>query len=437
MQSVTGRVRSFKQPYGGFLRPSEFEVTKIDDGLFLEEEENIHASVVGMAVDYLSRYMLGDEIEDAFAISILGYKNRIRNLGKHTEREDKKKQIDIGSLLERITGINDASIVAACKAVTYDVRFRSEAAAPNAKGAFETNPDEKTINNIRVMVNRCVKFWKIHGPIVSAGFTFEPFGYTDIVSTGDGDYLTEDTLWDLKVSKSKPTSKNTLQILMYWLMGLHSEKPEFRYITKIGIYNPRLNMSFVMPINAISEETIRIVERDVIGYKSSYIKTRKTRIKKHLSSHEKKGAEWFARFVLFTCIFLIALILVMYLKPSSTIKHTNSEIVISNSVSDNNGYTESYQATPLKTNINTIEPSYTIAPSISEGTRYIRIRNGKNINVRRTPDTSAVRIGMAVAGKQYQLLGIADNGWYEIELEDGKTGYVSNKLASIESKPEY
>ena len=50
-------------------------------------------------------------------------------------------------------------------------------------------------------------------------FTFEG-GYTNIVSSGDGDYLTEDTLWDFKVSKEEPKSKYTLQLLMYYIMGV-------------------------------------------------------------------------------------------------------------------------------------------------------------------------------------------------------------------------
>ena len=39
------------------------------------------------------------------------------------------------------------------------------------------------------MVKRSLAFWKEYGPITKDGFTFEG-GYTDIVSSGDGDYLT-------------------------------------------------------------------------------------------------------------------------------------------------------------------------------------------------------------------------------------------------------
>lgn len=106
------------------------------------------------------------------------------------------------------------------------------------KPVEEIKPDSDTIENIVIMVKRSLTFWKEYGPITKDGFTFEG-GYTDIVSSGDGDYLTEDTLWDFKVSKEEPKSKYTLQLLMYYIMGGHSIHPEFQKIEKLGIFNPR------------------------------------------------------------------------------------------------------------------------------------------------------------------------------------------------------
>lgn len=59
MSSVTKRISEIKQPRGGYVKPSQFEIHKIDDGHILSETENIHASVVGMAVDYLTRFAMG------------------------------------------------------------------------------------------------------------------------------------------------------------------------------------------------------------------------------------------------------------------------------------------------------------------------------------------------------------------------------------------
>ena len=62
MSSVTQRIKKIKQPRGGYIKPSQFKLQKIDDGKILNEQENIHASVIGMAVDYLTRFIMGTDI---------------------------------------------------------------------------------------------------------------------------------------------------------------------------------------------------------------------------------------------------------------------------------------------------------------------------------------------------------------------------------------
>ena len=72
MSSVTGRIKEIKQPYGGYIKPSQFEEIVYNDGKVLGEE-NVHASVIGMAVDYLTRFMMGAAIDEAFKISKKGF----------------------------------------------------------------------------------------------------------------------------------------------------------------------------------------------------------------------------------------------------------------------------------------------------------------------------------------------------------------------------
>ena len=50
-------------------------------------------------------------------------------------------------------------------------------------------------------------------PIDISGITFEG-GYSSVIVSGDADFITKDTLWDFKVSKNSPTSKQTLQLLI-------------------------------------------------------------------------------------------------------------------------------------------------------------------------------------------------------------------------------
>lgn len=250
LPSVTQRILEIKQPYGGYLPIKSFLKEKFDDGITLNENENIVASLVGIAVDYLTRYIMGDSVENAFHISYLGAKN----LG--LER-------DAIILMSQINGLDDNSIIAACKLAGFDVGFRASLSA--YKPIKDINPDNATIENIRIMVNRSKLFWEKYGPIICSEPTFEG-GYSYIVDSGDGDYVSKDTLWDFKVSKSAPSTKHSLQLLMYYVMGLHSIHNCYNELLNLGIFNPRLNIAYICPISSIPKEVISDVENNVICY---------------------------------------------------------------------------------------------------------------------------------------------------------------------------
>ena len=253
MASVTQIVSKTTQPRGGFLPMKFFKKEVFDDGCILNESENIHASLVGMAVDYLTRFSMGASVDQAFHISCLG----ATCVGKLPKAEALKKCI---------SGLDDLSITSACKLAGFDVCYRSSISG--YKPVETINPDKPTIENIRIMVTRSIAFWNKYGPVVCSEPTFTG-GYTDTVDSGDGDYLSADTLWDFKVSKTSPTSKHSLQILMYYIMGLHSIHDQYSSITKLGFFNPRLNTVYICPINSIPADTITIIENDVLCYGDS------------------------------------------------------------------------------------------------------------------------------------------------------------------------
>lgn len=279
MASVMLRIKSIKQPTGGYIKPSDFEVISFDDGYALNEEENIHGSIVGMAVDYLTRCVLGGDKKEIFKISIMG--------AMYAEKFGKKKNAlkAATSFLKGIKKLDDSSIINACKLVTFDVWYRNPFDAMKSKGYEDTNPDTATIENIRKLIRRSIAFFEKYGPIVEEGFTFGPAkanpnakekmlktgkgrygGYTATVDSGDGDFLTKDTIWDFKVTKTKLTSKQTLQLLMYWIMGQHSGREVFKGITRLGIYNPRYNKVYLLDMEKVPREVIKTVENEVICY---------------------------------------------------------------------------------------------------------------------------------------------------------------------------
>ena len=92
MSSVKKRISEIKQPRGGYVKLSQFERYKIDDECVLNEKENIHASVIGMAVDYLTRFTMGADILEAFRISCMGA-NIAEKLFKQKKRYEESAQV--------------------------------------------------------------------------------------------------------------------------------------------------------------------------------------------------------------------------------------------------------------------------------------------------------------------------------------------------------
>lgn len=248
--SVTKRITEVSQPYGGYIKPKSFSIEHLGGDELDAGSENVNPTLIGLAVDYMTRYMVSESKEDAFKISLMGS-------GCAHEKDKALK------LLNNITGLDDESVCSAIKLVGYDVCVRAGAAM--FTGIDKIKPDINTINHVRTMVERSIDFFNKYGPVVKQGFTFDG-GYTCLVGSGDGDYLTKDTLWDFKVSKKNLDSKQTLQLLMYWRLGLHSIHPEFKSIQYLGIYNPRKDIVYRLNVNEISEEVIRKVDTDVIGY---------------------------------------------------------------------------------------------------------------------------------------------------------------------------
>lgn len=250
MASVTQRIKQIKQPFGGYIKPREFCQTQLEDGIELKENENIHASLIGAAVDYLTRFMVKTPIEEAFKTTLIG------------AALIKKKEMAI-FLASNIQALDAESITSACKLAGFDVVYRGN---PRLyKPVEEINPDQNTIFNVKTLVNRNLAFLEKYGPIIKQGFSFEG-GYTNLITAGDGDFLTEDTLWDFKTSKTGPTNKHTLQLLIYYLMGKRSVHKEFDTIENLGMFNPRLNKVYKLPVGNIAIEIQEEVKRDVIGY---------------------------------------------------------------------------------------------------------------------------------------------------------------------------
>jgi hypothetical protein len=252
MPSVTQVVEKTKQPRGGYLNPHDFGCIEMPTEEMLDDitKENLSPSMVGTVVDYLTRFMLHGNRDKAFQVARAGS----RIVGFEDYFQD---------ALDQIKELDDRSITKACKAASFDSVFRAGVLA--YRPVEEINPNEITINNIRIMVKRSLAFFEKYGPVTSDGFTFED-AYTEKIDSGDGDFLTKDTMWDFKVSINEPTAKHTLQLLIYFLMGKQTGKRKYKSLEKIGIFNPRLNKVYTYEIVKVPVEIKEKIRTEIIGY---------------------------------------------------------------------------------------------------------------------------------------------------------------------------
>lgn len=289
MTSVVRRIKEITQPRGGYINPRTMGVTQLGSAepqRLDHKVENVHATVMGMAVDYLSRLANGAEPGAAFQISLKGaIALHIREVMgtldvsrltpvvdvEYLRRSTDAQEMEhIADALMKLTSLrsgvipDDDAIRAAVHLVGYDIAFRFDT---DAYTGDHSVPDEVTIIHIRTMVERAVSFFSAYGPITEDGFTpVNRLSKTPLVDSGDGDFLTADTLWDFKVSVNPPTAVHTLQLLMYLLMGRRSGQDEFQELTHLGIFNPRLNTVYRLALEDVPATVVNAVSHDVIGY---------------------------------------------------------------------------------------------------------------------------------------------------------------------------
>lgn len=268
--SVTQRIRGvpeahikgIRQPQGGYLPIELFHSKELDDGgIEVLGPENISPGIVGLAVDYLTRFQFTNNAEMSFPVARKGMEKLLE-----LYEIDERKYFD--ELMNKIEGVDDTSIVAACRLAGFDSVFRAGRYSP----VREILPDKTTISNIKRMVKRCEIF--VHDKSILDddivwGPTFQG-GYTDTVSYGDADFCTAFFMCDIKTSEKPPGKNDTLQVLMYLLLARHAANDfnGFRYLSILALFNARTNIEYSLDLFEVDEKIQHEVEYDIIGYDS-------------------------------------------------------------------------------------------------------------------------------------------------------------------------
>ncbi|MCV3754347.1 hypothetical protein [Ureaplasma zalophigenitalium] len=302
MSSVTKIIKLTKQPSSGYLPLKNWKEIKIANTLEIDSINlnELYPSLLGLTVDYLSRFyldkntkitkeiLLMDAEKNPLRISYKGsrmpygkfrgydqlYDFVIFELWNEANIDENINLIYFLSQLDALYRANykvdvkpslrDLGILESFINISDTVKQEYGKLIKNTLTPSQKSHIKSMITNIQNLCEYMLENSEANQ--MQIGFTF-PGGYTNKINTGDGDFILGDYLCDIKVSKNKFTSKQTLQVLIYYLMGLKSINHEiFQKIKYLALYNPKLNLFKVIEISSIDKSIIKTINHDVIGY---------------------------------------------------------------------------------------------------------------------------------------------------------------------------
>lgn len=267
------------QPYGGFIPPKDMVVELLDDNPRDQYERlvdmsckmgSLRAQTLGLVFDYLLRteiaLMAGvdliEAIFNAFKVSFMGADLAY----KYDEAET--LALKLADLYQKKKRDSKKIAQVASELVVFDAVFRAGYYNPDAEPS-KVNDGDKNALDLMLGATECYLLKKQQ--LTSLGFGFTAIG-AENVAPSDGDLLTKDSVIDIKCSVNEPTSKHTLQLLLYYILGLHEQPDAFKPLKYVKILNPRLGRIYSYEIAKVDVENLKHIEGEIMGYKKSVFK---------------------------------------------------------------------------------------------------------------------------------------------------------------------
>lgn len=281
MSSVSELVERIEQPVSGILPVSNFTKRELhQDTHKLFGNNTIPAVHLGLIIDYCVKYILGVKLSDILHVEYEGYAEHIRvsavkyydSLSEQSLTQiyvdDERKKICLSDFVSNVENSTtfEEYVTNMLYVIQYGDFVRNFRFAYNRLGeVFNTEISKEDIHDILYMFLR-TRSWINTFSKVTPMYKFYPRGYNNTVTSGEGDFCTSDTLWDLKVSNGEPTTKDTLQLLIYYIMAMQSDNRLYRNVHKIGVYNPKLDTEWVCNMNDINEGITTSVKK-ILGFR--------------------------------------------------------------------------------------------------------------------------------------------------------------------------
>ena len=290
MLTVTERIKTMTKKSGTYIEtigelpvvslrefegsPKSFTLEELDYEMDLHasDYETVSPSVIGPAVEGLFKMAMGQGAGVAFRASYFGA-ILLDNIGKLGEKHD---EFIVGHYTSQVRDLMDQLGATLGKGkpyeakhgidlCTYDVVYRTGNPAyyrPYSRLTLETE------ENVYRMVDYAKEVFKeLHegDTIKEVAFDEESFGR--YIAKGDGDFMTDQTLWDMKVWTKSFDKKVYIQLLCYYLLGMNGRTTRSHYenLEYIGVINPRLQESHRLRIADIPQADLDLVREKVIG----------------------------------------------------------------------------------------------------------------------------------------------------------------------------
>lgn len=253
MSGVYDTVKRIKQPNKGYLSLAEFDRIQYYDSISLYKKTNLHYFIVGWAVEQLTDLIMGYNKDDIYGYHLFrSQKVSYNRYPIWCYPKGVSNSIELESYIHKLVNsvsdnLSSFNIKIACELAGFTMfRLGNE-----PKSVEDYHPDKQTIHNIRAMVNRSVAYLKKYNNL-SCSVLLKPYQSN---LSGACDYMSNESLIDLKVLKKQPTSKHTLQLLTYFIMsrlrGFH--------IKKVALFNARSNTAYEKYTDDISPEILNEV----------------------------------------------------------------------------------------------------------------------------------------------------------------------------------
>ena len=244
MDSVSKRCYGYDlQPAGGYLSPKRLKAERMGGDDIPRKDENIDSVFTERAVRHLFELATGKCVRDTFSGTMDG--------AALVYEEAEAARLRAG-----VSGLDDASIANVCQLCVYDGN-------PHRTRGKIVEPNETTRSNIREMAERSLAFAEARGGTAAVGFAFG--SGPDGMAADLGTFIAGDAMWILDTAATAPGKKDTLRLLVHYLLG-RSSSPEFAGVRRIGIYNPRLDTAYSIDVAEIPRKALKSVDHDYVGY---------------------------------------------------------------------------------------------------------------------------------------------------------------------------